>query len=127
MITTIYVLHHSSNVEEAKKLIPNIIVLPEAGLGPHEQRCLIHKLIGKTFCTFSEVLVNQVGNLIYLKRYKNTDFVIYTADCIEYGKYLSKCDFYGFKPCRYNEEGYLCDGWPIGYFDPGIKDDCDDD
>lgn len=121
MTTTIYALTHSSNIEEVKKLVPDIIVLPEAGLGPYEERELIHKLIGKTFCTFSSVLVNQIGNLIYKGIYKNTDFKIYTADCIISSKDVSDCTFYGFKLAEYNEEGYLCNGWPIGYFDPGIK------
>ena len=121
MITTIYALTHSSNVEEVKKLVPNIIVLPETGLGPNEQRELIHKLIGKTFCTFSEILVNQIGNLIYKGVYKHTDFDIWTAYCFIDSKDVSKCDFKSWDRARYNEEGYLCDGWPLGYFDPGIE------
>lgn len=119
--TVIYALTHSSNVEEVKKLEPNIIVLPEAGLGPYEQRELIHKLIGKTFCTFSQILVNQVGNLIYKGVYNHNNFDIWTAYCFIDSKDVSKCEFRSWDRAKYNKEGYLCDGWPCGYFDLGIK------
>ncbi len=103
MITTIYTLKHSSNIEQVKILEPNIIVLPEAGLGPDEQRELIHSLIGKTFCTFSEILVNQVGTLIYKGVYKAKDFNIWTAYCFIDSTDVSKCEFRSWDRVKYIE------------------------
>jgi hypothetical protein len=121
MITTIYALTHSSNVEEVKKIVPNIIVLPETGLGPNEQRELIHSLIGKTFCTFSQILINQIGHLIYKGVYKHTDFDIWTAYCFIDSRDVSKCQFRSWSRAKYDKEGYLCSGWSLGYLDPGIE------
>ena len=64
--------------------------------------------------THSEVLVNQVGNLIYKHRLNSED-----VNIVVFEKF-PKENSSRVKPAFYNSEGYLED-WPIGFFDPGVK------
>jgi predicted ATPase len=79
---------------------------PEATLHPRKAVKLIPELIGKSFCTHSEAIVNQFGYLIANGTVKSEDVEI---------RLVSEEDG-TVTICSYDDEGYLID-WPLGFFD----------
>lgn len=101
MKTIIYLSEYS----EQLKTLNLDIYFPEAGLHPREVVKLIPELIGKSFCTHSEVIVNQFGHLIADKVINPVDVEIrLISDNREITSY------------NYDEAGYLID-WVIGFFE----------
>ena len=78
---------------------------PEATLHPRKAVKLIPEMIGKSFCTHSEAIVNQFGHLIANGTVKSEDVEIRLIS--ENGSVTNY---------SYDNEGYLID-WVLGFFD----------
>lgn len=102
MKTTIYLSQNSSQLRKLQ--IDSYF--PEAELHPREVIKSIPELIGKSFCTHSEVIVNQFGHMIGDKLIdsKNVEIRLMTEDG-------------DIKVFNYDDEGYIID-WQIGFFEP---------
>jgi len=129
IITQLWMLSQERKDSYNVNTLPIIFAIeqPELHLHPRMQKVLTDVLVSTVQAakannidlrllieTHSEVLVNQVGNLIYKHRLNSED-----VNIVVFEKFPEE-NISRVKPAFYNSEGYLED-WPIGFFDPGVK------
>lgn len=129
IITQLWFLSQKDKNSRDVNTLPIIFAIeqPELHLHPRMQKVLTDVLVSTVQAakdnnidlrllieTHSEVLVNQVGNLIYKEKIKPEDVNIVVFDK------LPQENSSTVKTAYYNEEGFL-KKWPIGFFDPGLE------
>ena len=103
--TTIYL---SEDTAILKKLALDVY-FPETELHTREIVKLVPALIGKSFCTHSEVIINYIGQMI--------DDGNVAHDSIEINIIEPwKTDEWQVRKVTYDEQGYLVN-WQLGFFD----------
>ena len=129
IITQLWFLSQKDKSPRNVATLPIVFAIeqPELHLHPRMQKTLTDVLVSTVQAakdnnidlrllieTHSEVLVNQVGNLIYKEKIKPEDVNIIVFDK------LPQSNSSTVKTAYYNEEGFL-KKWPIGFFDPGVE------
>ncbi|MCA6574289.1 MAG: AAA family ATPase [Pseudanabaena sp. M57BS1SP1A06MG] len=129
IITQLWLLSQKNKNLQNTNNLPIIFAIeqPELHLHPRMQKVLTDVLVSTVQAakdnnidlrllieTHSQVLVNQVGNLIYKHRLNSED-----VNIVVFEKFPEE-NSSRVKRAFYNSEGYLED-WPIGFFDPGVK------
>lgn len=103
--TTIYL---SEDTAILKRLALDVY-FPETELHPREIIKLVPSLLGKSFCTHSEIIINYLGFMI------DQDKVDCNSIEINILSYW-KLDEWVIKKSTYNKGGYLVN-WSLGFFD----------
>ena len=129
IITQLWFLSKKNKKLRNTNYLPIIFAIeqPELHLHPRMQKVLTDVLVSTVQAakdnnidlrllieTHSEVLVNQVGNLIYKEKIKPEDVNIVVFDK------LPQENSSTVKIAYYNQEGFL-KKWPVGFFDPGLE------
>jgi hypothetical protein len=129
IITQLWLLSQKKKNSHNPDNFPIIFAIeqPELHLHPRMQKVLTDVLVSTVQAakdnnidlrllieTHSQVLVNQVGNLIYKHNLNSED-----VNIVVFEKFPEE-NSSRVKRAFYNSEGYLED-WPIGFFDPGVK------
>jgi predicted ATPase len=129
IITQLWLLSQKKKDSLNVNTLPIIFAIeqPELHLHPRMQKVLTDVLVSTVQAakdnnidlrllieTHSEVLVNQVGNLIYKEKIKPEDVNIVVFDKLPQESSST------VKIAYYNQEGFL-KKWPVGFFDPGLE------
>lgn len=104
--TTIYL---SKDTPQLKSLDLDIY-FPETELHPVYIPQLVPSLLGKSFCTHSEHIINYIGHLIAEGVINNADVVIHLISQDYEGEWNTK-------EVMYDSDGYLTDSWELGFFE----------
>ena len=103
--TTIYL---SEDTAILKKLALDVY-FPETELHPREVIKLVPSLLGKSFCTHSETIINYLGYMIDNGKVAHDSIEI---NILSYWK----LDEWEIKKVKYDKQGYLVN-WQLGFFD----------
>ena len=106
--TTIYL---SEDTAILKRLALDVY-FPETELHPREVIKLVPSLLGKSFCTHSETIINYLGYLI------NNNKVAYDSIEINILSYW-KLNEWEVREIKYDKQGYLVN-WNLDLFDIGV-------
>lgn len=102
--TTIYLSEYTNILKQ----LTLDVYFPETELHPRQVAKLVPSLLGKSFCTHSETIINKLGHLIAEGK------IDYTSIEIKILSYF-KLDTYDVKEVRFDAEGYLLN-WSLGFF-----------